>query len=117
MQTIESRGELQNVITEKAANDDRYRQELTSNPKNLLEKHLGQSLPEWLNVKVVEENADTIYLVAPHVPSEELADADLEMVAGGKGGGGGNEMGNVDCERNYGAFNSVVTLNTEVSLV
>ena len=114
---IESRGALQDFITKKAASDGKYREALVSDAKSLLAQHLGQELPEWLNVEVVAEKADTVYLIAPHVPSEELADEDLEMVAGGKGGGGGNSMDHVTCEDNDGAFNSVVTLNTEVSLV
>ncbi len=114
---IESRGALQDFITKKAASDSGYREALTTDAKSLLAKHLGQELPEWLNVEVVEEKADTVYLIAPHVPGEELADEDLEMVAGGKGGDGGNTMDHVTCEDNDGAFNSVVTLNTEVSLV
>ncbi|MCH9648187.1 MAG: NHLP leader peptide family RiPP precursor [Deltaproteobacteria bacterium] len=114
---VESRGALQDFITNKAANDSQYRDALVANPKSLLAQHLGQELPEWLNVEVVEETANTFYLIAPHVPSDELADEDLEMVAGGKGGGGGNQMDNVTCSDNDGAFNSVVTLNTEVSLV
>ena len=114
---VESRGALQDFLTRKAAQDPNYRDALVSDPKNLLEKHLGRELPEWLNVEVVEEKADTIYLIAPHVANDELEDADLEMVAGGKGGGGGNQMDHVTCSNNPGAFNSVVTLNTEVSLV
>ena len=114
---VESRGALQNFITQKAAADAAYRQALLNDPKGLLEKHLGRELPEWLNVEVVEEKADTVYVIAPHVASDELDDADLEMIAGGKGGGGGNSMDNVTCSNNAGAFNSVITLNTEVSLV
>ncbi len=114
---VDSRGALQDVISEKAANDAVYREALLNDPRSLLAKHLGRELPEWLRVQVVEERADTIYLIAPHVPSEELADEDLEMVAGGKGGGGGTTMRDVHCERNYGAFNSVVHIESEVSLV
>lgn len=116
---IESRGELQDVIAKNAANDDDYREALLENPKKILEKHLGQELPDWLNVNVVEEKADTIYLIAPHVPGDELSDEDLEMVAGGKGkgGGGGGGPEQVDCKYNYGAFNSNITINSDVSLV
>lgn len=114
---VESRGALQDFITQKAAGDALYRQALLSDPKGLLEKHLGQALPDWLNVQVVEEKADTVYVIAPHVAADELDDADLEMIAGGKGGDGGNKMDHVTCSNNPGAFNSVVTLNTEVSLV
>ena len=116
METVESRGQLQDVISKNAAEDSSYRESLIANPRGILEKHLGQELPEWMNVKIVEETADTVYLVAPHVPSEELSDEDLEMVAGGKGGGGGGPD-KVDCKYNYGAFNSNITINSEVSLI
>ncbi|MEL7061408.1 MAG: NHLP leader peptide family RiPP precursor [Acidobacteriota bacterium] len=110
---IESRGELQDVITKNAATDDQYRNKLLADPKEVLEKHLQRDLPDWLQVEVVQEQANKIYLVAPHVPSDELSDDDLEMVAGGKG-----EMvgGDVECRNNYGAFNSVVNIQTEVGL-
>lgn len=113
---VESRGALQDVITAKAASDAHYRSKLLADPRGVLSTHLGRELPDWLKVQVVEEKADTLYLIAPHVVGEELADEDVEMVAGGKGGGG-TQMRDVKCERNYGAFNSVITIESEVSLV
>jgi hypothetical protein len=40
-----------------------------------------------MKIKVVEESADTVYVVLPYVAKEgaELGDADLEKVAGGLG--------------------------------
>jgi predicted house-cleaning noncanonical NTP pyrophosphatase (MazG superfamily) len=117
--TVESRGALQDVIAENAAQDPTYREALINDPRTVLEKHLGSELPDWLKVEVAEERADTIYLIAPYVPTEELSDEDLEMVAGGKGKGGGGSSGpsSVNCTRNYGAFNSNITINSSVSLV
>src|SRR5687767_12439511 len=82
-----SRGEVLDIIAEFAAKDPTYRQALLANPKDVLSKQMNQSLPDSLNVKVVQETADTIYLIAPYVPQQgdELSDADLEKVAGGKG--------------------------------
>ncbi len=117
MQTeqLQSRGALQDWISDRAANSARYHEKLVQDPRGILEEHLGKKLPSWLNIEVVEEKADTVYLIAPHVASKEMSDQDLEMVAGGKGGG--TTMGDVDCERNYGAFNSVITIESEVSLI
>ena len=113
---VDGRGSLQDIISEQAANDADYRKALLDDPKAVLQGHLGQELPDWMNVKVVEESADTIFLIAPHVPSEELDDADLEMVAGGKGGSGTTIKGNANCTRNYGAFNSIINIQSTVSV-
>ena len=81
-----TRGEINDIIANFASKDSGYKSKLMSNPKAVLGKQMNQELPDFLNVKVVQETADTIYLVLPHVPGEgdELSDADLEMVAGGK---------------------------------
>lgn len=92
-----SKQEMVGLIYRFAAQNPDYRASLLSNPKALLEKQMQQSLPASLNVKVVQETADTLYLIAPYVAStgDELSDEDLEKVAGGKGkGGGGGETRN-----------------------
>ena len=53
-----------------------------------MEQELGTRLPEGIEVRVVEETADTIYLVLPYASplggeEGELSDQDLEAVAGG----------------------------------
>lgn len=51
-------------------------------------RELGQQLPENLQIRVMEETSDTIYLALPRSPqvTEELSDEALEAVAGGSGG-------------------------------
>ncbi len=87
-----SRGEINDLIAGFAAKDTDYKRALLSNPKKVVALQLGQDLPDSLNVTVHEDSADMIHMVLPYVPQEgaELSDADLEMVAGGKGGGGGD---------------------------
>ena len=112
--TLESRGALQDFIANQAAENASYREALMRDPRGTLESHTGSKLPEWLNVKVAEETANTIYLIAPHVPGEELADEDLEQVAGGGVYGGGNTKSTgagETCSKNYGSFNSTVTIS------
>jgi hypothetical protein len=112
--TLESRGALQDFIANQAAENSSYREALMRDPKGTLESHTGSKLPDWLNVKIAEETANTIYLIAPHVPGEELADEDLEQVAGGGIYGGGNTStrgGGDECSKNYGSFNSTVTIS------
>lgn len=91
-----SKQEMVGLIYRFAAQNPEYRAKLLSDPKGLLEQQMQQSLPASLNVKVVQETADTTYLIAPYVASagDELSDEDLEKVAGGKGKGGGGETRN-----------------------
>ena len=81
-----SRGELNDLIAKFAGEDAGYRQAVLDNPKSVIEQQTGSTLPDSMNVKVVQESSDTVYLVLPHQTEEgaELDDADLEKVAGGK---------------------------------
>ena len=56
-------------------------------PKAAVEQELGSRLPEGVEVRAMEESADTIYLVLPlrsaDLQTGELSDEALEEVAGG----------------------------------
>jgi len=56
-----------------------------------VEQELGAQLPEGVEVRVVEETADTIYLVLPSASAVgeegEISDQELDAVAGGDDGG------------------------------
>jgi hypothetical protein len=82
-----TRGQLWDKIVEQAQKNPKYYDLLMSDPRQLMEKQLGVSIPANVNVKVVEETPDTYYIVLPAFAREgaELSDADLENVAGGKG--------------------------------
>lgn len=78
-----TRGEMQDLLRKFAAENPKYREALVADPKGLIEKQFNMSLGST-KVKTVQETADTIYIVLPHVAAEgELGDADLEKVAGG----------------------------------
>ena len=81
-----TRGEINDIVASFATKNAQYKKALLADPKKILAKQMNQQLPDFLKVKVVQDTADTIYLVLPHVPKEgeELSDADLEAVAGGK---------------------------------
>jgi hypothetical protein len=80
-----SRGEVQDLLGKFAIANPKYREALLKNPKDILEKQLNTQLPKGVNVKAVEETADTMYVVVPFIPKtgQELSDNALEMVAGG----------------------------------
>ena len=81
-----NRRDLEMQLITKAWKDDAFAQELKSNPQAVLERELGGKLPEGVEVKVVEESQNTIYLVIPEKPKAaqgELSDEQLAAAAGG----------------------------------
>jgi len=80
-----SRGEMQDLLAKFSMNNPGYREALLKDPKEVVAEQFQMKLPEGIQVKAVQETADTIYVVVPHVVEEgaELDDADLETLAGG----------------------------------
>ena len=107
-----TRGQLWDKIVEQAQTNPRYFEQLKNDPRGLMEKQLGTSIPKNVNIKVVEEAADTYYIVLPAFAreGEELSDADLEKVAGG-----GTVKGDATCNNAQGAAIGVTVV--DVSLV
>ena len=101
------RKQLEEKLIAKAMKDENFRKNLLENPQAAIEEETGIKLPEAINLKVVEENPSTFYLILPpKINSEtedELSEAELEMVSGGwhyegdGGGDGGNQSGGVTC--------------------
>ena len=87
------RHEFQNHIARKAWSDPDFKQRLLSNPRAVISEELsnikeGVSIPENVDVKVVEEKPDEIYMVLPvnpeQVTGKALSEEDLERIAGGE---------------------------------
>jgi hypothetical protein len=80
-----TRKEFETEIITKAWKDKQFKQELLSNPKAVYERELNQKLPDSLQIRVVEEDSNTIYLALPKAPeaNEELSEEALESIAGG----------------------------------
>jgi hypothetical protein len=92
----QSRHEFESELIAKAWKDEAFKQELISNPKAVFVRELGQEIPENIDIRVMEETPNALYLVLPMSPqvTEELSEEALEAVAGGgswvwggKGGG------------------------------
>ena len=81
-----SRKDVKDMIVRTALKNEEFRESLLANPKLALERALAMTLPEELEVILLQETQTKVYLVVPaRIPSEasELSDAELEEVAGG----------------------------------
>ena len=83
------RAEVERRLIERSLQDDAFRQRLLADPKAAVEEELGIQLPAEVQIRVVEETADTIYLVLPSASAVgeggSLSDRELDAVAGGFG--------------------------------
>ena len=84
-ETKYTREKVEAELASKAWRDPDFMEELRTNPKAVIAKEYGVQLPDALELKVIEETPNTLYLRIPPNPSElELSDEQLEMVAGGE---------------------------------
>lgn len=100
-----TRGQLWDKIVEQAQKNPAYCAALKADPRSLMEKQLGTAIPTTVNIKVLEETADTYYIVLPAFAQEgsELSDSDLEKVAGG-----GTVKGDASCTGGMGSVGTTV---------
>jgi hypothetical protein len=81
------RAEVERTLVQRSLEDEDFRQTLLDDPKAAVEQEMETLLPEDVQVSVVEESAQTIYLVLPSASplgqGEEISDRELEQVAGG----------------------------------
>ena len=105
MSEAAGRAEMERRLIERSLQDDVFRQQLLADPRAIIERETGTQLPEDLRVVAVEETADTIYLVLPSTSpvgeGGELADQELEAVAGGDAGSTSTaSLCNLSCDPN-----------------
>ena len=90
----QDRRSFEALIVSKAWKDEEYRRRLVANPKEVVLEELQQiypdaKIPTALNVQVMEEDANSIYLVVPAPPPASIvqntSDEDLGTMAAGTG--------------------------------
>jgi len=83
----QQRAKLEQMLIEKAMKDESFRKQLLENPREIVEQETGMKLPAGIDIRVLEEKPDQVFLVLPPVrnteSSEELTEAELSNVAGG----------------------------------
>jgi len=100
---IPTRAQVDSLVRQRLDSDPGFREKLVSvphrraptlgdetggcfflDPRTAISDVIGMPLPEMVKVSVHEESLTDVHLVIPAAPSRgELAEADLELVAGG----------------------------------
>lgn len=79
---------VEQALIQRSLADESFRERLLTEPRVTIEQELGRKLPADLEIRVLEETPDTLYLVMPSAVtagqgSDELSDLELDAVAGG----------------------------------
>ena len=81
---IPTRAEVNDILLSRLAAEPGFREKLLANPRSAISDAIGIPLPEVVHVEVHEESLTDVHLVIPAVRTKgEIADHDLELVAGG----------------------------------
>ncbi len=80
-----NRAQVDALIRQRLESDSGFRGKLVADPRAAVSEVIGMPLPEAIQVSVHEESLTDVHLVIPAGRSGgQLADADLELVAGGE---------------------------------
>jgi hypothetical protein len=80
-----TRESVEGELAVKAWKDEAFMKALKANPKTTIAKEYGVQIPGNIEVEVIEETPNKLYLRLPPNPaSMELSDEQLETVAGGE---------------------------------
>lgn len=83
--TTATENQYQSALVARAVKDQAFRSRLLDSPQTTIEQALGVKLPENVEVKVLEEKPNTIYIVLPPplaAPTRASTDLGLDEVAG-----------------------------------
>ena len=89
--------------------DELLKARFMADPKAVLAEY-DMPVPDGIDVKVVENADDCVYITLPKRSSGELSDEELESAAGGGGAGGdGNTEMDSDAVSGLGFINSMAS--------
>ena len=76
---------VQEQVVARATRDEVFRQRVTADPRSVLASEYDVHIPENVQVRVIEDSANTVSIVlpAPEDAIQDLTDEDLEVAAGG----------------------------------
>ncbi len=81
---VTSRAEFDQLISDRLATDPSFADALTANPHAAISELVGSELPAGLVIDVYRESLAHLHIVIPVMnTNDELADDDLDLVAGG----------------------------------
>jgi hypothetical protein len=81
---LQDRARLIEDLVTLAWSDETFKALLLTDPAKALERAYGLKLPSSVKVTVLEETAETRYVVIPYRPApDDLSDAELAAIAGG----------------------------------
>ncbi|MCY3980379.1 MAG: NHLP leader peptide family RiPP precursor [Alphaproteobacteria bacterium] len=79
---MNTQSQIQEQILAKADEDEQFRARLLEDPKAAIKDATGLSVPNGINVRVLEDNATDFHLVLPPA-GRTLSDQEIGGVAGG----------------------------------
>jgi hypothetical protein len=83
MMTDKEAQEIWNKVVQRAWKDEKFKQKLLSNPKEVLAEY-NLSVPKNVQIKVAEDTTNSKHLTLPRNP-EELQSEELLRMTGGAG--------------------------------
>lgn len=76
--------QIQEQILARAEEDQKFRAQLLEDPRSAIKDATGLSVPDGINIRVLEDNANDYHLVLPPA-GRNLSDQEIGGVAGGIG--------------------------------
>ena len=76
---------VQEQVMARATKDEAFRQRIAADPRAVLSSEYNVHIPESVNVRVIEDSANTVSIVLPAAEDavQDLSDEELEEIAGG----------------------------------